>query len=240
MKQPAFMFYTGDWLKDPRLSMCSPSTRGIWIDLMCAMHELGRSGQVTGTVEQLCRICRCTAAEMTAALNEIRLTKTGEVAERSDIVTITCRRMKREADERLAGNERVKKHRSNANVTGTKRESNAPSSYSYSSSVTEREQESEKEPKNPLTHPLGSALLLGAGFTEFQRETLSPKQYSQLDGAVQRLQKAQATVAHVETARQCWWGARPPNFDQLADEALKAMNGNSAPKKAEKNRGFVC
>jgi hypothetical protein len=135
-KLPAFQFYPGDWLKDPSLSMCAPATRGIWIDLMCAMHELGRIGQVTGTVEQLCRISRCNAAEMTAALEEIKATKTGDIAERNGIITVICRRMKREAEERVATNQRVQKCRSNGDVTALKRESNAPSSSSSSSSVS--------------------------------------------------------------------------------------------------------
>src|SRR5688500_14639992 len=96
MKAPAFQFYPGDWLKDPQLSMCSPASRGVWMDLLCAMHELGRSGQVTGTVDQLCRLCRCTAAEMSAALTELESTKTASVSERNGVVTVICRRMQRE------------------------------------------------------------------------------------------------------------------------------------------------
>ena len=46
-KLPAIHWYTGDWMKDPRLSRCSPATRGIWADLLCAMHEDDRSGSLS-------------------------------------------------------------------------------------------------------------------------------------------------------------------------------------------------
>jgi hypothetical protein len=39
MKRPAFMFYPGDWLHDVALRMCSLGARGLWIDLMCVMHQ---------------------------------------------------------------------------------------------------------------------------------------------------------------------------------------------------------
>ena len=116
--------------------MCSPSTRGIWMDFICAMHELGRIGQVTGTPDQLCRICRCTAAEMNIAIAELKATKTAEIHERNGSVTVICRRLQREFRERLTGRERVWKHRRNEidapveipDVTEMKRGSNAPSS----------------------------------------------------------------------------------------------------------------
>lgn len=134
MKAPAFQFYTGDWLKDPQLSMCSPSTRGVWMDLLCAMHELGRCGQVTGTVEQLCRLCRCTAAEMSAALTELESTKTATTSDRNGTVTVICRRMQREYKERVLTNARVRKHRGLDDVTEEKRRSNDASSSSSSPS----------------------------------------------------------------------------------------------------------
>lgn len=66
MKFPWLKFYPGDWLKEPSLTVCSPATRGIWIDLICIMHESGRVGEVSGTVEQLAKLARCSAAEMAA------------------------------------------------------------------------------------------------------------------------------------------------------------------------------
>lgn len=100
MKYPALLWYTGDWLKDPAVSKCAPATRGIYVDILCAMHENDRSGVVTGTIEQLSRIARCSVKEMIAALADLRSTLTAEVTEASNLVTVTNRRMKRESKNR--------------------------------------------------------------------------------------------------------------------------------------------
>lgn len=39
MKRPSFQFYPADWRKDPALRACSIEARGLWIDLICIMHE---------------------------------------------------------------------------------------------------------------------------------------------------------------------------------------------------------
>ena len=96
-KQPYLQLYTGDWLKDPCVSRCSPTARGIWLDLLCAIHELRNSGKITGTPIELARICRCTADEFVDAANELRATKTAVVTVRGNRYTIVNRRMKRGA-----------------------------------------------------------------------------------------------------------------------------------------------
>lgn len=89
-------FYTGDWLKDPALTVCPPSARGVWIDLLCAMHESGRSGELRGSREQLAQIARCQTAELTQALTDLQTTGAACVTERNGLVTVMCRRMNRE------------------------------------------------------------------------------------------------------------------------------------------------
>lgn len=44
MKLPAFQFYPADWRKDPNLRRCSAQARGVWIDVLCLMHECERRG----------------------------------------------------------------------------------------------------------------------------------------------------------------------------------------------------
>lgn len=39
MKRPAFQFYPGDWLRATELRSCSVGARGLWIDMICYMHE---------------------------------------------------------------------------------------------------------------------------------------------------------------------------------------------------------
>lgn len=37
-RSPSFQFYPGDWLTDPKLNLCSPATKGVWMDLICHMY----------------------------------------------------------------------------------------------------------------------------------------------------------------------------------------------------------
>lgn len=38
-KRPAFQFYPGDWLRDLALRSVSVAARGLWMDLVCLMHD---------------------------------------------------------------------------------------------------------------------------------------------------------------------------------------------------------
>ncbi len=38
-KNPFMKFYTSDWRSDPRLRMCSAAARGLWMEMLCLMHE---------------------------------------------------------------------------------------------------------------------------------------------------------------------------------------------------------
>jgi len=120
-RYPWIQFYPNDWLADPRLSMCSATTRGIWMDLICIMHKLDRCGQITGTLEQIARTCRCTVVELEVAIAELSQTNAADVTFSNDSVTIINRRMKKE----VSGRERVRKYRRKCgNVTQKKRLSN--------------------------------------------------------------------------------------------------------------------
>src|SRR4029077_11575056 len=146
-KQPAIMWYIGDWLKDPAVRLLTHSARAIWFDLLCAMYESGRTGQLTGTLDQLARLGFCSPAELTLAIAEFQPHRTRDVMERNGVFSIVNRRMKREHKERLQNRLRVQKHRNKdpASVeTPMKQECNAPSSSSVSVSLPERQ---------PTTHP---------------------------------------------------------------------------------------
>jgi hypothetical protein len=116
-KLPSFQFYPGDWLKDPSLTLCTPETRGIWIDFICAMHELDHCGVIAGTREQLTRLGRCPLVQLDHALVELSTTKTADVTERHGIVTVICRRMKKEYNKREGNRLRKEKERNKDDVT---------------------------------------------------------------------------------------------------------------------------
>jgi hypothetical protein len=146
MKRPAFQFYPGDWLKDPALTLCSPATRGIWIDLLCAMHELDQTGQITGTREQLARTGRCSLVELDQALADLSDTGAATVTVRHGKVTVINRRMKRQYDERKSNADRQKRRRAKkrngtscAKVTRYSSSSSSPSVSDKGVEYKERE-----------------------------------------------------------------------------------------------------
>lgn len=112
------------------------------MDLICAMHENDRSGEVTGTVLGLARLARCAPEEMQVALDELADTETACVTLHHEKVTITNRRMQREAKERTNNKIRQSRKREKdktAEVTQKSRlhtsssssttENNKPSAY---------------------------------------------------------------------------------------------------------------
>lgn len=157
MKPPAFQFYPGDWMKDPSLSMCSPMTRGIWMDVLCAMWESPARGELSGTFIQLSRIARCTPDEMLQAVRELAETQTCTVTfplrvtemsqDVTQRVTLVSRRMTRDNNNRKNNALRQSRHRSNSvcNANSNKEITLPSSSSSSSSKVREEKNKAKKE-----------------------------------------------------------------------------------------------
>lgn len=45
-KLPSFQFYPGDWRKDPAVQALTYHDRGVWLELMCLMHETEPRGKL--------------------------------------------------------------------------------------------------------------------------------------------------------------------------------------------------
>jgi hypothetical protein len=131
---PWMQFDVADWLSDANLSICQPSTRGIWIDAIAAMFRNGRSGTLTGTPMQLARVLRCTEPALMAAIDDLQTTGTADVTRRNGKVTLINRRMSREANERENNRLRQKRHRNKINSNGEQTQLSQTSIYVSSSS----------------------------------------------------------------------------------------------------------
>lgn len=148
-KTPAFQFYPGDWMKDPALRSVSLEARGLWMDMLCLMHESTRRGYLQHSTgkpmshEQIARMSGC-SPEVCARLLE-ELEETG-VFSREDDGTIFSRRMAREAIEKEGNAERQRRYydrnnkkpngEPNANLTVDLTPTSHASSSSTSSSCT--------------------------------------------------------------------------------------------------------
>lgn len=78
VKRPSFQFYPGDWLRDTALRTCSVGARGLWIDMICLMHE----GSVYGYLKvgskvilpsNLARMVGATLDEIEGWLSELEI-----------------------------------------------------------------------------------------------------------------------------------------------------------------------
>ena len=103
MKRPAFQFYPGDWLRSTDLRSCSVGARGLWIDMICLMHEgtpygYLKVGSKDIDKDTLARITGCLPTECEIWLNE--LIESGVCGKEDG--TILCRRMIRDERTRNA------------------------------------------------------------------------------------------------------------------------------------------
>jgi hypothetical protein len=104
MKRPSFQFYPGDWLRDTALRTCSAAARGLWIDMICYMHEgypygYLKVGDKVILPANLARMCGLTLQETEGCLTELREAGVFEVDENQ---VIFSRRMIRDENIRNA------------------------------------------------------------------------------------------------------------------------------------------
>lgn len=86
---PWIPFYTGDWMSDVALRSCSLAARGLWMDLLCIMHESQRRGYlllggVPATVKALSRIAGEPEESLASLLTELR--SAGVFSEEDDLI----------------------------------------------------------------------------------------------------------------------------------------------------------
>ncbi len=152
---PSSPFYWNDYYRDTRL--LSVSARGVWMDMLCRVHESKTRGEITLTLDEWTRWCACGQVEFLSAVSEIKRHDLGTIHERSVPnsktensgsgksnveITVINRRMSREEEYRKNNNVRQEtfreKRRSNGTVTpditAYKRKSNTGSSSPSSSS----------------------------------------------------------------------------------------------------------
>ncbi len=158
MKRPSFQFYPSDWLRDTALRTCSIGARGLWIDMICFMHEgnpygVLKVGNKVILPANLAVMVGATLLEVEGWLNEL---ESSQVFERGDDGEIMSRRMIRDENLRnaraeggkLGGNPALKvKDKVNLKVN----QKPTPSSSSSTSSTTSLLLETESSVKKKKT-----------------------------------------------------------------------------------------
>lgn len=112
-------FFPSDWRADPALRMCSIGARGLWMEMLCVMHEATPRGAlvINGKAlapRQIASLAGCALDEAEAMIAELE--DAGVFSRESD-GTIISRRMQRDAEKeardkangKTGGNPRLKR-----------------------------------------------------------------------------------------------------------------------------------
>ena len=144
-KRPSFQFYPSDWLRDTALRSCSTGARGLWIDMICYMHEGNpyghlKVGDKVILVDNLARMVGETLDVVQGWLEELEqagvydLTSDGVICSRRMIRDENLRNI-RASGGKLGGNPALKdKGKVNLKVVQEDKQIPTPSSSSSSSS----------------------------------------------------------------------------------------------------------
>lgn len=144
MKRPAFQFYPADWQKDAELQSCSIAARGLWIEMMCILHQctpygyLVVNGKSMGA-EKLARLVGEPPAVVRRLLSELEVAgvfsrdEHGCIYSRRMVKDERIRNVRSEAG-RLGGNPDLLKHKDKQPDNHADNQRPTPSSSSSSSS----------------------------------------------------------------------------------------------------------
>jgi hypothetical protein len=103
-KRPAFQFYPSDWRTEAGLRLCSMGARGLWIEIMCLMHDCTPYGHLTvlGRAMKPDELARLVGEGAPAVKRWIGELESNEVFSRNDDGIIFSRRMTRDEEIREA------------------------------------------------------------------------------------------------------------------------------------------
>lgn len=104
MKRPSFQFYPGDWLNDAALRMVSVAARGLWIEMICLMHQGSDYGylKVNHKVILPANLARMSGATLSDAEGWLRELEDAGVFSRDEDGCIYSKRMIRDEQVRSA------------------------------------------------------------------------------------------------------------------------------------------
>lgn len=106
---PYMQFYVNDFDQDT-CGLTSVAV-GVWLRILIAMHRQ-RKSELRGSLDRIAKITRCEVCELEVALVELENDDICNIErDCNNTVTITCRRLKREEEERAQTAERVRKYR---------------------------------------------------------------------------------------------------------------------------------
>lgn len=71
MKRPSFQFYPGDWLSNKNLRRCTHHERGVWMDVMCLMHDNDEEyGILRWPLQDIAEAVKCSMDDLLALVRK--------------------------------------------------------------------------------------------------------------------------------------------------------------------------
>lgn len=134
-------WWVGDWRKNPKVRLLSAESKGVWLECLCVMHELG-TYEIGGTIRELAKMASVDSDEMERSILELEKYGVADVEwDRSQNVpslSLVSRRRKREGEKASYDRERKKKYRDSIkeNALSQSCPTNVPLSDSVSDSVS--------------------------------------------------------------------------------------------------------
>ena len=197
MKRPSFQFYPADWLRDTALRSCSMGARGLWIDMICFMHEGNPYGhlKVGNKVilsTNLASMVGATLKDVIDWLEELHQAGVYELGENGEIyskrmVRDEILRNKRAEGGKLGGNPALKvNHEDNHKVKIEDKQKPTPSSSSSSSSSST----TSSTKKNTVATPNGVADSVWQDWLILRKTKRAAVTKSALDGIAREAGKA--------------------------------------------------
>lgn len=81
MKRPSFQFYPGDWLSNGNLRRCTDAEQGVWVRVLCVLHDQDEYGLVRWTLKELAQAAN-TTVKMLKSLAQKSVLKGADAGEK--------------------------------------------------------------------------------------------------------------------------------------------------------------
>jgi len=97
MKRPSFQFYPGDWQANQKLRRCSHAEKGVWIDVMCLMHDSEKYGVLRWPLADIAQAVGCKVSDL-RALRTKGVLKGADAGEQCEALIFTPRHAGRDGE----------------------------------------------------------------------------------------------------------------------------------------------
>ncbi len=64
MKRPSFQFYPSDWVGNSNLKRCTHAEKGVWLEIMCLLHDSEEYGLLRWPLKEIIEAIKCKPEEV--------------------------------------------------------------------------------------------------------------------------------------------------------------------------------